>query len=75
MPLSRRHLIRIAGSSAVVLAAGTGAFALTREPSKALATWSAAGSGYDDPRLRALSWAILAPNPHNRQPWIVDLDG
>jgi len=23
--------------------------------------------------MRALSWAILAPNPHNRQPWIADL--
>jgi hypothetical protein len=23
--------------------------------------------------MRALSWAILAPNPHNRQPWLVDL--
>jgi hypothetical protein len=29
---------------------------------------------YEDPRMRALSHAILAPNPHNRQPWIVDLD-
>ena len=28
---------------------------------------------YDDPRKRALSYAILAPNPHNRQPWLVDL--
>ena len=27
---------------------------------------------HEDPRMRALSWAILAPNPHNRQPWIVD---
>jgi hypothetical protein len=23
--------------------------------------------------VRALSYAILAPNPHNRQPWVVDL--
>jgi hypothetical protein len=23
--------------------------------------------------MNALSWAILAPNPHNRQPWLVDL--
>ena len=25
------------------------------------------------PAKRALSFAILAPNPHNRQPWLVDL--
>jgi hypothetical protein len=24
-------------------------------------------------RLDALSWALLAPNPHNRQPWIADV--
>lgn len=23
--------------------------------------------------MRALSYVILAPNPHNRQPWVVDL--
>ena len=28
---------------------------------------------YTEPRKRALSYAILAPNPHNRQPWLVDL--
>ncbi len=77
MPSSRRAFLRIAGSSAVILAAGgggLGAFVLTRTPERALAPWRLAGSGYSDPRLRALSYAILAPNPHNRQPWIVDLD-
>ena len=43
-----------------------------RVPETALAPWEAAGA-YDDPRMKALSYAILAPNPHNRQPWIVDL--
>ena len=33
----------------------------------------AAAGGYSDLRKRALSYAILAPNPHNRQPWPVDL--
>ncbi len=76
MPSSRRAFLKIAGSSAVVLAAaggGLGAFALTRAPERALAPWRLAGTGYADPRLRVLSYAILAPNPHNRQPWVVDL--
>jgi len=76
MPPSRRAFLKIAGSSAVLLAAGgggLGAFALTRAPERALTPWRLAGGGYSDPRMRALSYAILAPNPHNRQPWIVDL--
>jgi hypothetical protein len=60
--------------SGVVVAAATGAWALTRDPTAARAPWAAAGQILDgDPRTRWLSWAILAPNPHNRQPWIVDL--
>lgn len=70
MSLSRRKTLAILGGG-VVLAAG-GGYAVTRSPTRALAPWSAAG-GYDEPRLRALSYAILAPNPHNRQPWKVDL--
>jgi hypothetical protein len=73
MAVNRRAFIRIAGSSAVILAAGAGYFGATRRPDEALAPWGLAGTGYAEPRMRALSYAILAPNPHNRQPWIVDL--
>lgn len=74
-PASRRRFLRIAGSSAVIVAAAAGGFALTRTPEKAMAPWANAGSGYDDPRKKALSYAILAPNPHNMQPWLVSLEG
>ncbi len=30
-------------------------------------------SASDDPRLRALSYALLAPSAHNSQPWLVSL--
>lgn len=69
---SRRKFLTILGGGVVLAAGGAGAFIATRTPSKALAPWEAAG-GYDDPRMQALSYAILAPNPHNRQPWVVDL--
>lgn len=69
---SRRKFLTILGGGVVLAAAGAGAFVTTRTPTKALAPWDAAG-GYDDPRMQALSYAILAPNPHNRQPWVVDL--
>ncbi|MDJ0822517.1 MAG: twin-arginine translocation pathway signal protein [Paracoccaceae bacterium] len=71
MKISRRKTLAILGGG-VVAAAGAGGWALARPPAKALAPWEAAGA-YADPRMRALSWAILAPNPHNRQPWMVDL--
>jgi len=75
MPMSRRNFIRVVGSATVIAAAGAGTFVLTREPSKALEPWQLAGTPETDPRRKALSYAILAPNPHNRQPWMVDLVG
>ena len=69
---NRRTVLKILGGGVIVAAGGAGAFLGTRTPSKALAPWSEAG-GYSEPRKRALSYAILAPNPHNRQPWLVDL--
>ena len=71
MALTRRQTLSILGGGTILAATG-GAFAVTRTPATALAPWTAAG-GYDEPRMRALSYAILAPNPHNRQPWMVDL--
>lgn len=71
---SRRKFIRVAGSSAVILAAG--AAGLTQcdpMPEAAVGAWKGPLPGIRDPRVRALSFALLAPNPHNRQPWIADL--
>lgn len=71
--MKRRQFMRIAGSSLVMATAGAGLYAATRTPSKALAPWHALPSRFHDPRMRALSHAILAPNPHNRQPWLIEL--
>jgi hypothetical protein len=54
---------------------GAGAFALTRTPRRALEPWTRAGESFGDPRLDALAYAILAPNPHNMQPWRIALEG
>ena len=75
MPMSRRKSLALIGGGAVFAAAAPiGSFLATRTPSKALEPWDRAGQ-YDDARLRALSYALLAPNPHNRQPWEVELQG
>ncbi|MDA1099319.1 MAG: twin-arginine translocation pathway signal protein [Proteobacteria bacterium] len=71
--MNRRRFLQIAGSSGVIIAAGGVGFLATRTPKDALVPWEQAGSLYSDPLRRALSYAILAPNPHNRQPWLVEL--
>ena len=75
MTLSRRKMLTLIGGG-TILAAGTASagFLTTRTPHKALAPWDAAGA-YSDPRKAALSYALLAPNAHNRQPWQVGLEG
>lgn len=42
-------------------------------PASATDPWAHPGAGTDDARLRALAWALLAPNPHNLQSWVADL--
>mgnify|MGYP001819288509 CR=1 FL=1 len=72
MTLSRRQTISLIGGGAIAAAVGSTAYAVTRAPRTAFVPWERAGI-YDDVRKRALSYAILAPNPHNQQPWKVDL--
>jgi len=57
----RRRFLRLAGSAATLAVLP----ACTPMPEEALEAWRRAGEG-EDPRLRLLSWAILAPNPHNQ---------
>ncbi len=72
MSLSRRKTLAIFGGGTVLAASAGAGLAITQTPQKALKPWALAG-GYAEPRLNALSFAVLAPNPHNRQPWMVDL--
>jgi len=75
MTYSRRKMIGLIGGGVVLAAtASAGGFLATRRPTRALAPWASAGN-YADPRMRALSYAILSPNPHNRQPWVAELQG
>ena len=75
MTISRRKAIALFGGGTILAAtARMGAFLGTRTAHSALAPWTMAG-GYDDPRLNALSFGLLAPNPHNLQPWFITLEG
>lgn len=75
MSMSRRKSLALIGGGLVLAAAApVGGFLATRNPAKALEPWQRAGA-YDDARLRAMSYALLAPNPHNRQPWLAEISG
>ncbi|MEM9636949.1 MAG: twin-arginine translocation pathway signal protein [Pseudomonadota bacterium] len=70
----RKALTLIGGGTVLAATASAAGFLATRTPHRARAPWEAAGH-YDDPRLNALSFALLAPNPHNLQPWQAQLQG
>lgn len=69
---SRRTLLT--ATAGLVWTAQGGLWRVARaEP---LGPWRAAAAArHADPRLNAAAWAVLAPNPHNRQPWLIRLEG
>ncbi len=69
--MRKRKFLKIIGGATAVLAGGTYIWAAPRAKSARIA-WQSAGA-YSDPIRSALSYAVLAPNPHNRQPWQVEL--
>ncbi|MEZ5812104.1 MAG: twin-arginine translocation pathway signal protein [Rhizobiaceae bacterium] len=74
---TRRNVLMILGGGMIAAAGGAGGWAMTREAASARAPWRDAQAMSPqeaaDARIFALAHAILAPNPHNRQPWIADL--
>ncbi len=72
--MNRRTILKVIGGSLVAVAGAGTAFLATRDLAAARAPWAVA-QGEADSRLFALRHAILAPNPHNRQPWVITLDG
>lgn len=71
---SRRTFLRVAGTSAVILAAGGVALTqVDQMPDAAVEGWRGPLPSVRDPRVRAISYGLLAPNPHNMQAWIADL--
>jgi hypothetical protein len=73
--MQRRTFIQCVGGGVIAAAAASSAQASLMSadmPYEAVVDWR--GPPPDrDPRRWALGYAILAPNPHNRQPWLVDL--
>jgi hypothetical protein len=70
-----RRVVLAAGGLALGLVGSGAVFAVTRVPKNALAPWQGLDAPEPDVRLDAFRHAILAPNPHNRQPWVIELVG
>lgn len=70
-----RRIVLGAGLGGLALVSAGGVWRVTRMPQTAHAPWKLAGAPPEDVRLDAFRHAILAPNPHNRQPWMINLIG
>lgn len=74
MPLTRRTAI-LSACGALGLVSAAGVWRVTRTPQTATRPWTLAAKPPTDVRMDAFRHAILAPNPHNRQPWEIRLVG
>ncbi|MGH6625636.1 MAG: Acg family FMN-binding oxidoreductase [Burkholderiaceae bacterium] len=73
--MDRRNFVRLLGGGMVAIAGAATLTACVVDsgfPAAALEAWQGPGNE-SDPRRRAVAYAITAPNPHNLQPWLVDL--
>lgn len=75
--MDRRHFIRVIGAGSILaatVASQSGCSVMSSNlPASAVEAWQGPSALETDPRRRALAYAITAPNPHNLQPWLVDL--
>lgn len=69
---SRRSLIRLVGGGVVLAAIAPLTGCSSEFPETAVQPWRSADREVDLRRFM-LAHSLLAPNPHNRQPWIADL--
>jgi hypothetical protein len=68
---NRRRAIGVIGGGVVLAAAGLAGCSSTY-PEASVRPWTAPAE-QNDVRRFMLAHALLAPNPHNRQPWLADL--
>ncbi|WP_169566149.1 Acg family FMN-binding oxidoreductase [Sneathiella limimaris] len=71
--MNRRNFLRTIGGTGLVLAATAGGLSQCDQmPTEAIQGWNGPVNSITD-REWLLSYALLAPNPHNMQAWIADL--
>lgn len=72
--MNRRKFISVVGQGSIAAATITlsGHAASSGFPAASVEAWQGP-TNETEPRRRALAYAITAPNPHNLQPWLVNL--
>ncbi|WP_425410488.1 Acg family FMN-binding oxidoreductase [Hyphococcus sp.] len=73
--MTTRRALLFTGTACVAVAGLGAARLLHSDLRPARRPWRDAAEGFSDPRLDALAYAVLAPSPHNRQPWKIRLSG
>ena len=73
--MKRGQFIRVMGAGSTVLLVPSIFHACSPTRPISLEGWRGPGTDIGDIRIVVLSYAVLAANPHNKQPWIIDLTG
>lgn len=70
--MQRRNFIRLVGGGTLAASLVPLTACSSAPPARSIEAWNGPAGDVDLPRW-ALSFALLAPNAHNRQPWLVDV--
>ena len=73
--MNRRNFIKIAGVGAGSVALSSSLISCSDSTPADDYGWNGPDKSIQDIRMQVLAYAILCPNPHNKQPWIVRLTG
>lgn len=73
--MHRRNFIKVVAASSGILLVPSVLSGCDAQRLTALDGWRGPDDAEKDIRIWVLSYALLAPNPHNKQPWIIDLKG
>jgi hypothetical protein len=73
--MNRRNFIKITGLGIGGVALSSSLVSCSDPMPEAHFGWNGPDNNENDIRMQVLAYAILCPNPHNKQPWIVHLTG
>ncbi|MCP4325828.1 MAG: twin-arginine translocation pathway signal protein [Psychromonas sp.] len=69
--MDRRRFIQVVGLGVATATLSSTLTGCSAEVDQIDYGWNGPKEGLSDIRLKLLAYAILAPNPHNKQPWLV----
>ena len=73
--MNRRNFIKIVGQGIGSVALGSTLTGCSDSSPAENFGWDGPAKHVNDIRMQVLAYAILCPNPHNKQPWVIHLTG